>query len=65
MTTEWGPLVGFFPVDEVTIAYFKGVHARLKALGVERFTEADITRWSTNPPAPDPGALTQPESRSI
>ena len=39
MTTEWGPLVGFFPVDEVTIAYFKGVHARLKALGVERFTE--------------------------
>jgi homoaconitate hydratase len=57
MTTEWGPLVGFFPVDEVTISYFKGVHARLKALGVERFTEGDINRWSTNPPAPDPGAV--------
>ena len=26
MTTEWGPLVGFFPVDEVTIEYLRGVH---------------------------------------
>src|SRR5450755_2871374 len=30
MTTEWGPLVGWFPVDEVTIQYLRGVHQRLK-----------------------------------
>jgi homoaconitate hydratase len=56
MTTEWGPLVGFFPVDAVTIAYLKGVHGRLKALGVERFTESNIHNWATNPPAPDADA---------
>ena len=56
MTTEWGPLVGWFPVDAVTIAYMRGVHQRLKALGVERFTENDIDKWTSNPPSPDPDA---------
>lgn len=56
MTTEWGPLVGWFPIDSVTIDYLRGVHQRLKAMGVERFTENDIEAWSTNPPQPDPGA---------
>ncbi|HYU46111.1 MAG TPA: homoaconitase [Terriglobales bacterium] len=56
MTTEWGPLVGWFPVDAVTIAYMRGVHQRLKALGVERFTENDIAGWEKNPPAPDADA---------
>jgi homoaconitate hydratase len=55
MTTEWGPLVGWFPVDAVTIEYMRGVHQRLKALGVERFTENDIAGWEKNPPAPDAG----------
>jgi homoaconitate hydratase len=53
MTTEWGPLVGWFPVDEVTIAYLRGVHQRLKAQGVERFTEADLESWTRNSPHPD------------
>jgi homoaconitate hydratase len=56
MTTEWGPLVGWFPVDAVTIAYMRGVHQRLKTLGVERFTENDIAGWEKNPPAPDADA---------
>ncbi|HTR27497.1 MAG TPA: homoaconitase [Terriglobales bacterium] len=60
MTTEWGPLAGWFPVDSVTIAYLRGVHARLKAMGMftkgERFTEADIAGWEKNPPAPDADA---------
>jgi homoaconitate hydratase len=56
MTTEWGPLVGWFPVDAVTIAYLRGVHQRLKALGVERFTENEIAAWEENPPAPDADA---------
>jgi homoaconitate hydratase len=57
MTTEWGPLVGWFPVDEVTIAYLRGVHQRLKAQGIERFTEAELQNWAENPPRPDPDAV--------
>jgi homoaconitate hydratase len=61
MTTEWGPLVGWFPVDEVTIEYLRGVHHRLKAMGTgkcdERFSEEDIANWEKNPPAPDADAV--------
>jgi homoaconitate hydratase len=56
MTTEWGPLVGWFPVDNITITYLKNVHQRLKATGVERFSERDIDNWAKNAPRPDPGA---------
>src|SRR5215472_7775881 len=56
MSTEWGPIVGWFPIDAITIAYVRGVHQRLKAQGIERFTEADLQKWSSNPPRPDPGA---------
>jgi len=60
MTTEWGPLVGWFPVDATTIAYMRGVHARLKALSLftkgERFTGQDIAGWAEHPPAPDADA---------
>ena len=57
MTTEWGPLVGWFPVDEVTIKYLKMVHQRLMATGVERFSENDIESWTRNPPGPDANAV--------
>src|SRR5438105_1063564 len=57
MSTEWGPLVGWFPVDDVTIHYLKRVHQRLRAQGVERFTENDIENWAKNPPQPDSGAV--------
>jgi homoaconitate hydratase len=53
MSTEWGPLVGWFPVDEITINYLRAVHQRLKAQGLERFTEKQIEDWSKNPPRPD------------
>ena len=56
MSTEWGPIVGCFPVDEVTIRYLRGVYENLKVQGIERFTENDIDRWSRNPIHPDPGA---------
>src|SRR5690349_4048784 len=57
MTTEWGPIVGWFPVDQVTINYLKTVHQRLKAAGVERFSEKEIESWANNPPGPDAGAV--------
>ncbi|HVO59699.1 MAG TPA: homoaconitase [Terriglobales bacterium] len=53
MSTEWGPLVGWFPVDATTIAYLHGVHQRLKEEGIERFSEIDIENWRKNPPTPD------------
>ncbi len=56
MSTEWGPLVGWFPVDEVTIQYLRGVHQRLKAQCIERFRERDIESWIKAPPQPDPDA---------
>src|SRR5262249_26036875 len=40
----------------VTIAYLRGVHARLHAQGAEHFSEADIEKWANNSPRPDPGA---------
>ena len=57
MTTEWGPLVGSFPVDDVAIQYLRGVQQRLKGIGVERFTEKDIANWQNNPPVPDADAV--------
>src|SRR3989441_9661024 len=57
MTTEWGPLVGWFPVDEVTIKYLHGVHQRLKAAGVERVCEKDMENWADHPPGPDADAV--------
>jgi len=57
MTTEWGPLVGWFPVVEVTIKYLKSVHQRLKATDVERFSEKDIENWTKNAPRPDADAV--------
>jgi len=57
MTTEWGPLVGWFPVDAVTIAYMRGVQQRLKAIGVDRITEKDVDGWEKNPLVPDADAV--------
>jgi homoaconitate hydratase len=56
MSTEWGPIVGWFPVDEITIRYVHRTRERLLEQGIERFTEADLEGWSRNPPHPDPGA---------
>ena len=57
MTTEWGALVGWFPVDEVTVAYLR---ARRETLGQEgafdRFSEAELEDWATDPPRPSSAA---------
>ena len=57
MSTEWGPLVGWFPVDEVTIKYLAGVKERLAAQRIERFTDQDIQNWVRKPPQPDADAV--------
>jgi len=57
MSTEWGALVGAFPCDAVTVGYLKKRRAVLAARGIERFSEADISRWDTDPPRPDADAV--------
>ena len=57
MSTEWGPLVGWFPVDEVTIKYLVQMKERLAAQRIERFTDQDIQNWVKNPPRPDADAV--------
>jgi len=55
MSTEWGALVGWFPVDEVTLEYLKARNRQL-AQGIHRIPEEKLGAWRVNPPAPDLGA---------
>ncbi len=58
MSTEWGALVGWFPVDEITLAYLRARSRELRAagVGVDRIPEHKLSEWSTDPPVPDAGA---------
>src|SRR6266700_864296 len=56
MSTECGPLVASFPVDDITIRYLRHMHQLLQESGVERFTMADLEPWTNTPPCPDPDA---------
>jgi homoaconitate hydratase len=56
MSTEWGALVGWFPVDDVTLAYLRARRAALGEAGARRLPEEDFRRWAAQPPAPDPDA---------
>jgi homoaconitate hydratase len=67
MSTEWGALTGWFPVDAVTLAYLR---ERKGVLGQGGFpegshvpnalatpiTDEDLERWATEPPGPDADA---------
>ena len=57
MSTEWGPLVAWFPADKLTIEYLRGIHRRLQEQGIERFALKSIDGWAANPPHPDPDAF--------
>src|SRR5215471_2417995 len=57
MTTEWGALVGWFPVDDVTIAYLEGRNLELRRKGVTRIPEGKLLEWRANPPRPDAAAV--------
>ncbi len=57
MSTEWGALVGWFPVDNVTLDWLRDRRSERKARGEpERYTEDDLHRWATDPPRPDEDA---------
>ena len=56
MSTEWGPIAAWFPVDTVTVGYLRAARERLQKQGITRFTERDLEEWAKNPPQPDANA---------
>lgn len=58
MTTEWGALAGWFPVDETTVAFMEERRTWLAAQGVtDRITAEDIEQWRSRPPQSDSDAV--------
>jgi len=57
MTTEWGALVGWMPVDAVTLDYIEKRRALLADRGVTRVTDEQIQRWKDDPPCADADAV--------
>jgi homoaconitate hydratase len=57
MTTEWGALVGWFPVDNVTIAYLEGRNLQLRRKGILRIPAEKLVQWRNNKPRPDDDAI--------
>ncbi len=57
MSTEWGTLVGWFPVDEITLRYLEARNRELRAQGVTRIPQEKFEEWRTNPPTPDKDAM--------
>jgi homoaconitate hydratase len=57
MSTEWGALVGWFPADEITIAWLRERRAeQLQRAEPARYSEEDLRLWATDPPRPDADA---------
>ena len=60
MTTEWGALVGWFPVDDATLEYLAhrrdGGKLRGGSSAPTAPTDAELERWRSAPPGPDPDA---------
>jgi homoaconitate hydratase len=57
MTTEWGPLVGWFPIDATTIEFVRGRLARLGAAAADRVSAEELHAWEREPLGPDPDAI--------
>jgi len=57
MSTEWGTLVGWFPVDGATLRYLDTRNRGLWARGVAGIPEKKFAEWRTNPPVPDVDAV--------
>ncbi len=56
MTTEWGALGGWFPVDSRTLEFLRERKARLEAADHHRITDAQLFAWGAAPPRPDSDA---------
>ncbi len=57
MSTEWGALVCWFPVDATAIAWLRETrNQRIRRGEPERYSETDVANWASSPPAPDADA---------
>jgi len=57
MSTEWGALVGWFPVDEITLEYLEERYRVLRAQRIARIPYEQFAEWLVNPPTPDTDAV--------
>ena len=57
MTTEWGALVGWFPVDRVLVDYLTARLPVIREHAPAPYGEKELKRWATEPPQPDPDAV--------
>ncbi|MBI5507270.1 MAG: homoaconitase [Deltaproteobacteria bacterium] len=57
MTTEWGALVGWFPVDDQTLAWVEKRRQVLGAKGEARASAEQMQEWRQAPPRPDADAV--------
>ena len=57
MTTEWGALIGWFPVDDVTLDYLDTRKALLAERGTHRIRDVELQSWRDEPPRPDSDAV--------
>ena len=55
---DWGALVGWFPVDRVTLAFLRERAMVLRSQGVgDRLTDDDFAAWEAAPPRSDTDAV--------
>jgi homoaconitate hydratase len=57
MTTEWGALVGWVPVDGVTLDFLGRRKELLGGRGVRRVSDEQLAAWRNDPPRPDEDAV--------
>ncbi len=59
MTTEWGALVGWFPVDEITLTYLEARKRELRKDGIATHSaEKNYCDWQRTLPRPTPMRFT-------
>jgi len=56
MTTEWGALIGWFPVDRITLDYIGRRREILAGRGTERIGDRQLDGWTSDPPSADDDA---------
>ncbi len=56
MSTEWGALVAWFPVDDVTLAFLERRREAIARQDGDRIRAEDLERWRREPPSPDADA---------
>ncbi|HEX6560109.1 MAG TPA: aconitase family protein, partial [Longimicrobiales bacterium] len=56
MSTEWGALTAWFPIDAITIRYLDERARLLAARGTPRIPDEQLQRWRTTPLRADPDA---------